>query len=195
MNIPNDGPVLERRVQRVIRALRAREELASSDGSSAADGDRDGTSELLQQLKRRRQREEEAKIAVHVNTVGPVNGTTALVMVCTQGRELAVRALVEVGGADINLEAWGLDERDGQGGGATKKRRTPLIAAIQANHVEVVSTLLELGARVNLGTSDTLVTPLQVAVANGSLPIVSCLGSRIGLSVILCSRIHCLVLE
>ena len=32
-------------------------------------------------------------------------GTTALAMACTQGKEEAVRALVNVGGADVNLQS------------------------------------------------------------------------------------------
>ena len=93
-----------------------------------------------------------------VNAVGP-NGSSALVMVCTQGREAAARALVEVGGAAVDMEAWSFDddaagEHVGEDVGGWKKRRTPLMAAAQNGHTDVARALLELGARVNQGKSD-----------------------------------------
>jgi ankyrin repeat protein len=98
--------------------------------------------------------------SAHTNTVGPNNGSTALVMVCTQGRATAARALVEVGGAAVDLEAWSFSAEGAHAGNASedvggwKRRRTPLMAAAQNGHTDVVWTLLELGARVNQGKSD-----------------------------------------
>ena len=110
------------------------------------------------------------------NTVGP-NGSTALVMVCTQGRDDAARVLVAVGGAAVYLEAWAFDDdaagaHVGENVGGWKKRRTPLMAAAQNGHTDVARALLQLGARVNQGKSDDGATPLLMAALNGHVEVV-----------------------
>ena len=46
---------------------------------------------------------------IGADIVGP-NGSTPLIMVSTQGKEAEMLALVVLGGADVNLEAWAFDD-------------------------------------------------------------------------------------
>jgi ankyrin repeat protein len=111
------------------------------------------------------------------NMVGP-NGSTPLVMVCSQGREAAVRALVTTAGVDINLEAWAFDDdtagvhANQDDVGAWKKRRTPLMAATAKGHTDCARVLLALGASVNRGKSDSGATALYIGAQEGHLPVV-----------------------
>lgn len=108
--------------------------------------------------------------------VGP-QGSTPLVMVCTQGKEEEVRALVAAK-ADPNLEAYAFDDDDenahaNEHYSAWKKRRTPLMAAASQGHVNVAKILLELGANLMQGKSDTAATALAIASQEGRINCVS----------------------
>ena len=52
---------------------------------------------------------------------------------------------------------------------------TPLLAAAEKGHLEVVRLLVELSANKDQGTTDKKATPLLVATQNGHLDVVSLL--------------------
>eukprot|EP00729_Bicosta_minor_P012229 gene12229-16414_t len=96
-------------------------------------------------------------------------GTSALVMVCTQGKLTEAKGLVEVGSADVNLEALELctrvpDKHVGKASSAWKQKRTPLMAASSANpdHAQKNGS-----------------TALYAAAGKGNLAIVSALLSHV----------------
>lgn len=108
-----------------------------------------------------------------VDKVGP-EGTTALIMVCKQGKLMEVKGLVEVGGADVNLEALSFVEsvpgkHVGKASSAWKAQRTPLMAATLKGDVEIVGYLISKGADPNKAMTDTGTTPLLVAAKKRSL--------------------------
>eukprot|EP00729_Bicosta_minor_P005103 gene5103-8273_t len=76
-----------------------------------------------------------AATEVEVNKVG-LEGTTALVMVCTQGNLLGVKGLIEIAGADVNLEALEFCE--------TWDGKTALFVALEAKRTEVVLNMLQI---------------------------------------------------
>jgi ankyrin repeat protein len=98
-------------------------------------------------------------------------------MVSSEGREVEARALVEVGGADVNLEAWMFDDDDqgahaGENTSAWKQRRTALMEGAHKGHTHLVQTLIELGAKVNQGKSDTGGTALMNGAQGGHVAVV-----------------------
>jgi ankyrin repeat protein len=116
--------------------------------------------------------------------VGP-NGSTALVMVCTQGRLAEVHALVKAGLADVNREAWQFDddqagEHTGSLANTWKRRRTPLLAAAVGGHLQVVEALLDLDADIHRGKSDDGASPLFLASQGGHTAVAELLLARNG---------------
>jgi hypothetical protein len=112
-------------------------------------------------------------LAAAVNTPAPNGGTTALIMVCTQGRVPEVRALVEYAHANVNLEAHGFDSK-----GRVTKKRTPLMASASQGHTTIVQWLLGRGADSNQGNSDHGATALLMAAGGGHADTVRILLAR-----------------
>jgi ankyrin repeat protein len=139
---------------------------------------------------------------IDCNVIG-ANGSSPLVMVCTQGRVREARLLVQ-NGADVNMETLEFD--DAAGGGISfalveqlrnttdgkqsklrgwartaytvdegKKLRTPLLAAAGAGHAELVRVLLELGADVNQGKSDDGATAIYISAQDGYVDVATVL--------------------
>jgi ankyrin repeat protein len=98
-------------------------------------------------------------------------------MVCTEGRLAEARALVQVGGAAVNMEAWSFDDdtagaHAGEDVWGWKKRRTPLLAAAQNGHTDVTRALLELGGTVDQGTADGGATAVYIGAQEGHVEVV-----------------------
>ena len=110
-----------------------------------------------------------------VDNVGAM-GTTALVMVCTNGKLPEVKALVEVGGARINLEALEFctrvqDTDVGKAASKWKHGTTPLMAAACGGHTAVVRYLFENGADLKEARKGTVESSLLVVIQKGFLEI------------------------
>jgi hypothetical protein len=105
--------------------------------------------------------------AAHVNTPGPLS-STALIMLCTQGRKSDALQLIRNCGADVNLEGFAFDDTTNK---TDKKRRSPLMAAAGAGDVGCVDMLLTMDAAVDQGKSDTGATALSVAAQDGHLDV------------------------
>lgn len=78
---------------------------ATASANAALQAEADELEATVQQAVRLRDAVlgDAAETVRDVDKAGPM-GTTALLMVCTQGKLAEAQALVEVGGADVNLE-------------------------------------------------------------------------------------------
>jgi ankyrin repeat protein len=85
------------------------------------------------------------------------DGLTLLMLAAAMGRDQMVRVLIDRG---ADLHALGGEEQF-----------TALHAAIMQEHLAVAQTLLARGAKVNQASASGL-TPLMMAVATGSVPMV-----------------------
>eukprot|EP00039_Didymoeca_costata_P018309 m.332998 g.332998 ORF g.332998 m.332998 type:complete len:501 (+) comp17042_c0_seq1:313-1815(+) len=101
---------------------------------------------------------------------GP-NGSTILVMLAKQGREDELREVIKRG-ASVDFEALEFDDSKLA---FEKRRRTPLLEAAGSGQVDTLEALIELGADVHLGKSDTGASAVLVAAQSGHVDVIEVL--------------------
>lgn len=108
-----------------------------------------------------------------LDTPGP-QGSTALIMLATQGRTREAEELINRG-ASVDLEMLEFDDGKNM---SEKRKRTAFLAACAAGHSDTVTALLNLKAQITLGKSDTGATGVLLAAQHGHIDVLEVLAER-----------------